>query len=146
MHNKLRRVVWILLVLLVLALVNYFVFPFGILPKWATPNCGPEHRRWLGRAFDSNHDVVVYFQEHQLELLNGSSTPRLDEFPAGTIVSRLDVAIDWQSLADDIQVEHRPGYSVYTLTYHRAGCSENQRYTFKVTSYGLASLYGCCGI
>jgi hypothetical protein len=141
-----RRAVWVLVVLLVLVLVNYFVLPFGIMPKWASPNCGPEHWRFLGMSFKSRSDVVAYLQEHELELLSGTLIPRLDGFPVDWNVSRLDVMPDWQSITEDVQVEHRLGYVIYTFTYHRLACSKNQSYTFKVTSYGFASLYGCCGI
>jgi hypothetical protein len=146
MTKKRRRVLWGLAVLLVLAVVHYFVFPFGILPKLPSPNCGPEHWRWLGHTFDRKGDVVAYLQEHELELLSGYQTPRLEEAPVITNVPRPDVVIDWQTLTEGIQVEHRPGYVVYTLTYHHPACSASQSYKLKVTSLGFASLYGCCGI
>jgi hypothetical protein len=146
MNKQLKPALWVLAVILVLAVVLNFAFPFGILPKSASPNCGPEHWRWLGRMFVSQGDVVAFLQEHEMELLNGYQTPRLGGFPAGANGARSDVSIDWQSLAKALQVERRPGYVVYTLTYHHPACSKSQVYTFKVTSYGLASLYGCCGI
>ena len=146
MHKSLRRILLIAGVLLVLALIYNFLLPFGIIPKLASPNCGPEYWRWLGGSFKSKQAVVAYIQEHELELLSGSHTPRLGGFPADWVVTRMDVVIDWQKIAEDIQVENRPGYTLFTLTYHYPGCSSNQTYTFKVTSYGLASLYGCCGI
>jgi hypothetical protein len=146
MPRRLRRTLFVLALSLVLGLVGQFIFPFGLIPKWASPNCGPEHWRWLGGAFHSQRDVVAYLQQHELELLSGSSTPRLDAFPASWSVSRMQVVIDWQSIAEDIHVKHRPGYIIYVLTYHHPACSGNQSYTFKVTTYGLASLYGCCGV
>jgi hypothetical protein len=146
MPRKWRGALWILASLFILALVHYFVFPFGILPKWASPNCGPEHWRWLGHTFDRKDDVVAYLQEHELELLSGYQTPRLEDASVSTNVPRPDVVIDWQAITNDIQVERRIGYVVYTLTYHHPGCSASQTYAFKVTSLGFASLYGCCGI
>jgi hypothetical protein len=145
MSKKLRSVVVVLVVLLVLVLVSRFVLPYGIMPKWASPNCGPEHWRWLGRSFQSRSEVVAYLQEHALELLSGTLAPR----PNGAVdwnVSPSDVSQFGQSIAEDIQVESRPGYVIYSLTYHRPACNPGQSYTFKVTSFGLASLYGCCGI
>jgi hypothetical protein len=141
-----RRAGLALVLLLLLALAYNFVFPFGLVPRFGGRNCGPEHRRWLRRSFEGTPAVVAYLQAHELELLSGTGLPRLDAFPAGSIVSRYDGAVDWPSIAQAIQVQHRPGYVVYTLTYHHPACWGNQSYTFKVTSYGLASLYGCCGI
>jgi hypothetical protein len=146
MSNTLRRVLLVLALILGLTLAGIFILPFGFLPKKASPNCGPEHWRWLGGTFDGKRGVVAYLQEHELEILSSSQTPRLDEFPAGSTVLRMDVVIDWQSIAEAIQIEHRPGYDIYSLTYHPPACDESQSYTFKVTSFGLASLYGCCGV
>ena len=146
MHRSLKRVLLVLGLLIGLALVYNFLLPFGIIPILPSPNCGPEYWRWLGGAFTSKQDVVAYLQVHEIELLSGSHTPRLGGFPSDWIVTRMNVTIDWQSIENDIQVVHRPGYTMYTLTYHYPGCTESQSYTFKVTSYGLASLYGCCGV
>jgi hypothetical protein len=145
MSRKAARVVAVLVICLAGAMVCYFLLPFG-LPKIATPNCGPEHWRWLGSRFESKADVITYLQAHELELLSGSSTPRLEPFFPGMVVSHFDVEIDWEKLENDIQVEQRLGYTVYTLTYHHPACSEHQNYTLKVTSFGFASLYGCCGV
>jgi hypothetical protein len=146
MSKKTRGAVLALVVLLVLVLVSHIVLPYGIMPKWASPNCGPEHWRWLDRSFTSKSDVVTYLQDHELELLSGTLPPRPDGSSVNWDVSRSGVMPDWQSIAEDIQVEIRPGYVIYTFTFHRPACNEGQSYTFKVTSYGLASLYGCCGI
>jgi hypothetical protein len=146
MSKKTRRAVLVLIVLLVLVLVSRFVLPFGIMPKWASPNCGPEHWRWLDSSFKSKNDVVAYLQDHELELLSGTLMPRTDGLSVDWDESRLGVMPDWQAIAEDIHVESRPGYVIYTFTFHRPACNEGQSYTFKVTSYGLASLFGCCGI
>jgi hypothetical protein len=146
MSKKSRRTVLVLVVFLALVLVSHFILPFGIMPKWASPNCGPEHWRWLGRSFKSKSDVVKYLEDHELELLSGTLPPRQDGSPVDWNVSPSDVILFWQSIAEDIQVETRPGYVIYSLTYHRPACNTGQSYTFKVTSFGLASLYGCCGI
>jgi hypothetical protein len=66
----------------------------------------------------------------------------LNELPFGSDAIRMDVAIDWQPLAKDVQVERRLGYIIYTLPYHHPEYSENQRYTSQMTSYELASLFG----
>ena len=145
MSKKWRGVVILLAVLLALVLVIRFVLPYGIMPKWASPNCGPEHWRWLGRSFKSGSEVSAYLQEHASGLLSGSLAPR----PNGSVdwnVSPSDVSLFVQAVAGAIQVESRPGYVIYSLTFHRPACNPGQSYTFKVTSFGLASLYGCCGI
>ncbi len=141
-----KKVILAIVVPLILALAGIFVFPFGIIPKFASPNCGPEYWRWLGRNFNSGEDVVSYVRVHEIELLSGTCVPRLDPIPSGMVVSRMDVAIDWQSITSDILVVHRPLYTLYILNYHHPACLATQSYTLQLTSYGLASLYGCCGI
>ncbi len=138
-----RWMIWVAIPLVLLA-VN-FLLPFGLFPKLPFPNCGPEEWRWLDAHFDSKSDVIAYFQAHQLELINGSQLPELGGFSPDVNVEPLDVEIDWQALEESIRVEKRFGYTLYTLTYEHPLC-KRQYHTFKVTSYGLASLYGCCGI
>ena len=142
-----RKITFVILAAALFALAAcYFFLPFGPFPIPPSPNCGPEHWRGLGVQFESKSDVVAYLQAHELELLSGSNIPRLSEFPPDMRGVRMDVNIDWQSIEGEIQVEHRLGYKVYTLVFHHPACDKNQTYTFKVTSYGFASLYGCCGI
>jgi hypothetical protein len=137
----LRR--WPLWVAIAVGLVAlYFLFPFGF-PKLPFPNYGPEHRRWLDARFNSREDVIAYLQAHEAELLRGSQLPTLEE--NGTALQLVGAEIDWQELEQAIEVEQRLGYKVFRLTYQHPYC-QGQYYTFQVTSYGLASLYGCCGV
>jgi hypothetical protein len=145
MSKKWRGVLVVLAVLLALVLVTRFILPYGIMPKWSSPNCGPEHWRWLGRSFQSRGEVAVYLQEHARELLSGSLAP-LPDGSVDWIVPPSDDVLFGQFSVENIQVERRSGYVIYSLTFHRPACNPGQSYTFKVTSFGLASLYGCCGI
>lgn len=135
---------WLFLVVALLVIL-YFALPFG-LPKLPFPNCGPERWAWLDARFESKQDVIVYLQEHELQYLSGSSLPRLTGFPPEMQVARLDVEIDWQALEQDIEVEERLFYKIYSLKYTHPACYPGQYYTLRVTSFGWASLYGCCGI
>jgi hypothetical protein len=146
MFGKIARISFVFVGSLMFITAYYFCFPFGLIPKEASPNCGPEHRRWLGERFKSKSDIIAYLQAHELELLSGTNTPRLDGTPPGVQNSRMDVEIDWQTITADIQVNHRVGYNIYTLIYHHPACSTNQSFSLRITSYGFASLYGCCGV
>jgi len=123
----------------------YFLLPFGLCPRPTSPNCGPEHRRWLEIRPQSTADFVQYLREHELELFTSSQVPRLDALPAGYTFT-MDVTVDYEQLAAQIQVEKRLGYTVYSLSYHPPPCNSSQFYTLKITSLGIASLYGCCGV
>jgi len=136
----------IIFAIIVLALVAlHFLLPYGLVPKLPFANCGPEEWRLLGLDFRSEEDVIDYLQEHELQYLNGTRLPHL-EIPAGKQVFRYDGEVDWQALRQDIQVQQRLGYKVYIVMYHHPACLQGQTFTFKVTSFGWASLYGCCGI
>jgi hypothetical protein len=100
----------------------------------------------LNRSYSDESEVVDYLQNHASEFLSGRLEPRKDGDAVDWNVSKADVTQFRQSIAGKIVVEHRFGYAVYSITYHRPACSESQTYTFKVTSNGFASLYGCCGI
>lgn len=146
MSKIMKSTLLVVVILLLLAALSYLILPYGLFPKIAMPNCGPERWRWLGGRFESKEDVLRYVQEHELELMSGSHTPYLGEFPSDWVVSRMQVDIDWNLIRQDIQVEYRPGYTIYTLVFHHPACSPHQSHTFKVTSFSFASLYGCCGI
>lgn len=146
MSKTLRRVLLVLVVSMVLVTAGHFALPFGITPKWASPNCGPEHWRLLNSTFPSKSEVVTYLQGHERELLSGTLEPGQDGYSIDWNVAQADVMQFRQSIAEDIVSQDHLGYMIYTFTFHRPACSESQTYTFKVTSYGFASLYGCCGI
>jgi hypothetical protein len=132
--------------IIVLVLAGHFLLPFGLFPKWASMNCGPEHWRWLDRSFSSESEVVTYLQNNASDLLSGRLEPLQDNNDVDWNVTKTDVILFSQSITENVMVDNRFGYAVYSITYHRPACSESQTYTFKVTSYGFASLYGCCGI
>jgi len=145
-HKSIRGLIIFAIVLFILGALH-FLLPYGLIPKLLPfPNCGPEEWRLLGARFDSKSDVIAYLQEHELQYLTGSCLPQLADNPADQQVTRFDVDVDWQALEQEIKVEQRLGYTVYIVTYHHPACSQGQTYTFKVTSFGWASLYGCCGI
>jgi hypothetical protein len=146
MSKTLRSILWVIMGVLILVIAGHFLLPFGIVPKWASMNCGPEHWRWLDRPFSSEGDVIIYLQNNASDLLSGRLKPHRDNNAVDWSVSQTDVNLFNQSIAKKIVVERRFGYYIYTLTYHRPACSESQTFIFKVTSYGFASLYGCCGI
>lgn len=143
-RNLKRALIFTGLVLLALALIN-FLLPFG-LPKPGMMNCGPDQWLWTGENIRDKGDFLAYLQAHEVELLRGSNTPRLGGFPPGVTVSPMNVQLDWESIADQIVVKHRIGYTLYQLTYRHPACNPGQTYTLKMTSYGFAELYGCCGI
>lgn len=145
MRPAFLRRVCIFLSLLAAIAGLYFLFPFGVFPRPASPNCGPERWRWLDVHPKSAVEFVDYLRAHELELLNGSQLPRLDGriFPDEI---RLGESIDYDLLLAGVQVNERIGYTIFTLTYAHPACGEYQRYTLKITSFGFASLYGCCGV
>ncbi len=145
MIRKLPRFYRWLFLAIVLIAILYFALPFG-LPKPPFPNCGPEHWACLDARFESKQDVIAYLQEHELQYLSGSSLPRLGEITPDMNVARFDVEIDWQALEQNIEVENRLFYKIYSITYTHPACMKGQYYTLRVTSFGWASLYGCCGI
>lgn len=138
----------LLISLLILAVIvgGYYLLPFGPIPRLPFPNCGPEHRAWLNVRIHSREEFLAYLQDHELELFSGSHTPHLGPFPPEWQVSRLDVELDWDGIAQGIQVEQRLGYAIYSITYSHPMCGAHQTYRFRLTSFGQASLYGCCGI
>ena len=140
-----RGLIIFAIVLITLVTLHLFL-PYGLIPKLPFANCGPEEWRLLGLDFRSEEDVIAFLKEHELQYLNGSCLPQLEEIPTGKQVFRFEGEVDWQALRQDIQVQKRPGYKVYIVTYHHPACMQGQTYTFKVTSFGWASLYGCCGI
>lgn len=144
--RQLLRGLIIFTIVLVTLIVLHFLLPYGLIPKLSFPNCGPEKWRLLGMSFHGKEDVITYLQEHELQVLTGSRLPQLDEITDEEQVFRYDGEVDWQALQQGIQVQQRLGYQVYLVTYHHPACSPGQTYTFKVTSFGWASLYGCCGI
>lgn len=145
MNRKLRKfVTWSGGVLLVLVLIN-FLLPFGM-PRPASPNCGPEQWRWLNERVESRQDFMAYLQTHELELISGTNAPRLGGYPPGVVNQRMAGKIDWQQLSNQVWVRSRPGYTLYVLHYHPLACGEDQFYKLEITSYGLAALYGCCGV
>lgn len=145
MKTLLSRFWWIALLLVGVAALMYFLLPFGLFPKPASPNCGPEHRRWLDERPQSKADFMQYLRGHERELFTSGQVPRLEALPAGSSFT-MGAPVDYEQLAAHIQVEKRLGYTVYSLTYHPAACDPTQSYTLKITSFGLASIYGCCGI
>ncbi len=145
MNRKLRK----LLIglgggLLLLMLIN-FLLPFG-LPRPASPNCGPEQWRWLNVRIHSQEEFMTYLMSHELELISGTNTPRLGGYPPGVINSRMAGQVDWAAISNQVWVKQRPGYTLYVLHYHHLACGENQFFKLEITSYGLAALYGCCGV
>ncbi len=146
MNRKPIRGCIIFAVILFVLVALQFILPYGLVPKLSFPNCGPERWRLLGMNFHDKSDVIAYLQEHELQYLTGSCLPQLADIPADQQVTRFDVEVDWQALEREIEVEQRLGYKIYIVTYHHPACSQGQTYTFKVTSFGWASLYGCCGI
>ncbi len=136
---------WFLLAIVFLVLLH-FALPFGLIPKLAFPNCGPEGWAWLEARFENKQNVIAYLQAHELQYLSGSSLPRLVDIPPDMKITRFDVEIDWQALEQTIEVENRLFYKIYNLTYTHPACMKGQYYTLRVTSFGWASLYGCCGI
>lgn len=140
-----RALWWFSILVIFLLAASYFLLPLGF-PKPASPNCGPEQWRWLGERFSSKADVLDYLKRNEISLLAGTNTPRLGGYPPEWSVGRMDVTIDWVSIENSIQVKKHLGYTIYILTYNHPACYPGQLYTFKVTSYGFASLYGCCGI
>lgn len=136
----------VFLVFLAAIVWGYYLLPFGPIPKLAAPNCGPEQRDWLKVRLEDKEDFLAYLQGHELELFSGSSTPYLGALPAEWQVERLDVSMDWEAITEGIQVERRLGYSIYSITYTHPLCGKNQHYVLRMTSFGQASLYGCCGI
>ena len=145
MSRKVRKLLlWFGGGLLALVLIN-FLLPFGM-PRPASPNCGPEQWRWLNVRIDSREDFIAYLQAHEVELISGTNTPRLGGYPAGVVNNRMPGEIDWQQLSNQVWVKQRPGYTLYVLHYHPLACGESQMYKLEMTSYGLAALYGCCGV
>jgi len=145
MKSLISRFWWIGLLLVGAAVLLYFLLPFGLLPKAASPNCGPEHRRWLDVRPQNTADFMLYLRTHERELFTSGMVPRLDALPANNTFT-MDVAVDYEQLAAQFQVEKRLGYTIYSLTYHPPACDPTQTYTLKITSLGIASLYGCCGV
>lgn len=146
MTRKPLRGLGIFTIILIVLVALHFLLPYGLIPKLPFPNCGPEEWRLLGENFRSPEDVIAYLQEHELQYLNGSCLPQLEEISAQEQVFRYEGEVDLQALRQSVQVERRLGYRVYIVTYHHPACAQGQTYTFKVTSFGWASLYGCCGI
>ncbi|GAP16040.1 hypothetical protein LARV_03836 [Longilinea arvoryzae] len=145
MKRFLARLSWPVLFLLAAAAVVYFLFPYGIFPKSASPNCGPESWHWLDFHPQSEAEFIAYLREHELQYLNGSQLPRLE---AGMNLNNTPMGqpIDYDRLAADLRVQRRLGYVIYSLTYTHPACDPTQHYTLRITSYGFASLYGCCGV
>ncbi len=139
------RLGWLALVLLVAGAIAYFLFPFGFFPKPASPNCGPEERLWLDFHPQSETEFIAYLRQHELQYLNSSQLPRL-KVNANSPGFAMGEPIDYDRLAAAVQVHRRLGYAIYTLTYTHPACGKNQRYTLRITSFGFASLYGCCGV
>lgn len=144
MKRMTKLLVWLGGGLLLAILIN-FLMPFG-LPKPASPNCGPEQWAWLDVRLHSREDFITYLQAHQLELIAGTNTPRLGGYKAGVVNHRMPGVINWQGLSDQVWLKNRPGYKIYTLYFHHLACGESQFYKLEITSYGLAALYGCCGV
>lgn len=145
MTKKYKIVIVGVSLILAIIILN-LLLPYGLIPRLPSPNCGPEEWHWLGQSFSSKDDVVAYLQTHEVELLSGSYIAGLEGYPPDAMYIRLDVELDWQAIENDIQVERRLGYTIYSYTYQHPACGEGQMHTFKVTSFGFASLYGCCGI
>lgn len=144
-HKPKRGLIYFSIILIILVALR-FLLPYGLVPKLPFASCGPEEWRLLGVSFHSADDVFAYLQEHELQYLNGSCLPQLEEISAQEQVFRYDGEVDWQALRQSIQVQQRLGYQVYIVTYHHPACLQGQTFTFKVTNFGWASLYGCCGI
>lgn len=145
MKRTLARLSWLALVLIAAGAVIYFLFPFGLFLKPASPNCGPEEQRWLDFRPQSEAEFITYLREHELQYLNGAQLPRL-KTNAGLPGIALGESIDYDLLAANVQVQRRLGYAIYSLTYTHPACGKNQHYTLRITSFGFASLYGCCGV
>lgn len=143
--RKQRIILWLSIAVLCLLAAGNFLFPFGLFSKPAVPNCGPEHRRWLGEHFENKAELLAYLKKNELALFSGIDVPRLDEYPLQGSGQRMAGTIDWQLIEDSIQVRQRIGYKLYVLDYQPLACP-GQSYTLKVTGYGLASLFGCCGV
>lgn len=145
MKTLISRFWWIGLLLMGATVLLYFLLPFGLFPKPASPNCGPEHRRWLEIRPQSAADFLQYLHEHERELFTSGQVPRLDAL-SDDYTFTMDVTVDFEQLAAQIKVEKRLGYTIYSLSYHPPACNSTQIYTLKITSLGIASLYGCCGV
>ena len=145
MSRKVRKLLlWFGGIVLALVLLN-FLLPFGM-PRPASPNCGPEQWRWLNVRIESREDFIAYLQAHEVDLISGTNTPRLGGYPPGVVNNRMPGEIDWQQLSNQVWVKQRPGYTLYVLHYHHLACGEGQMYKLEITSYGLAAIWGCCGV
>ncbi len=145
-HKKIQP--WLILIFtgLILAILGFYLLPFGLIPKPATLNCGPEKWASLHHRFTSREDVVQYLKDHELELMSGMNLPRLKQGGSDQLIRWQDFVINWNEVKDNIIVENRILYTLYRFEYHHPACTPTQTYILQVTSYGLASLYGCCGI
>lgn len=145
MSRRLKRFGYWLGTIVLLILIHYFLFPFGIFRFPGVPNCGPEQWYRFRLMIDDKEDFIAFLKAHELELFSGSHTPHLGPYPEDWTVSRLNVVVDWQQIARQTQVKNRLFYKIYILTYSHPLCSP-QTYTLMVTSYGFGSLMGCCGV
>ena len=136
---------WVILGLVAsFLLAGNFLLPFGPIPMPPAPNCGPEHWRWFDERLESTEDVVAFLQAKQSLLFSASHLPQLDP-PEGTTVPPSVMAVDWRAVAQNIQVKQRLGYKIYLYKFQPVHCP-GQSYTFKITTFGMASVYGCCGV
>jgi hypothetical protein len=90
-------------------------------------------RQKFAVAIRSSHEVATFLRDHASEV---SEFAKLDDF-------RVDAGgIDWGHVAAAIKTKKIGNRTIYELSFQPSMCST---YTFRITSDGYTSLYGCCG-